>query len=88
MALTLPVSKKQKRLRKKALKKQSCSDYSDTEVDSNDKVTATTCKICTLYLPQIRVEARGRELHGVLALLVKYADDLDCSHKRNIDKQW
>ena len=85
MALTLPVSKKQKRLRKKALRKQICSDYSDTEVDSNDKVT---CKICTLYLPQIRVEARGRELHGVLALLVKYADDLDCSHKRNIDKQW
>ena len=35
----------------------------------------------------MRVEARGRELHGiVLALLLKYAYGLDSTHKGNIDK--
>ena len=69
----------------------SCSDYFDTEVDSSGNVTKATCKICTLYVPQIRLEARGRELHGVLVLLLKYADDLDCSHKGSTgqyDKIW
>ena len=34
-----------------------------------------------------RVETRGKELHGaVLALLLKYADGLDSTHKGNIEK--
>ena len=40
-----------------------------------------------MNLPQIRAEARGNELHGiVLALLLKYADGLDSTHKGNFEK--
>ena len=81
--------KKEKKeiVRKRTFITWSCSQYFDIEVDSYDNATIVTCKICTLYLPQFRVESRGRELHGtVSAVLLRYADSLDPAHKKNIDK--
>ena len=41
----------------------------------------------TQSVPQTWVEARERQLLGkVLALLLKYANGFDSTHKRNIDK--
>lgn len=41
----------------------------------------------TQSLPETWVEARERQLPGkVLALLLKYANGFDSTHKRNIDK--
>ena len=46
-----------------------------------------TCKICTLYLQQIGVEARARDLHGlVVDSLLRYADGVNLAHKGNIEK--
>ena len=63
------------------------SFYFNIEADSNDNVTRVTCKIYSMHLSQIQVKAKGRKLYGaVLALLLKYADGLDSTHKGNIDK--
>ena len=46
-----------------------------------------TCKICTVHLQQIRVEARKRNLRGeVLNSLLKYADGINSAHKGNVEK--
>ena len=83
------VSKKKKKetVKNKTFIKWSCIHYFNIEVDRNGKVTRFTCKICTLCLPQIWVETRENECYEpLLALLLKYADSLDSSHKGNIDK--
>ena len=81
--------KKQRKetVRKKTFIKRSCSHDFDVKVDSNNNVTRVNCKICLLNLPELQVEASGREFHGiVLALLSKYADGLDYTREENIDK--
>ena len=90
MPLTLLFQRKKGKketVRKKTFIKWSCRHYFDIEVDSNDNVTRVTCNICTLYLPQIRAEARGKKFHGTVSeLLLKSAVGLDSTHKVNIDK--
>ena len=62
------------------------SSYFVIEADSNN-VIRVTCKIYSLQLSQIWIEARGSELHeAVLALLLKYADGLDSTQKGNVDE--
>ena len=47
-----------------------------------------TCKICTQYLHQIRVEAKARDLHGpVVDSLLRYVNGVTSAHKGNIEKQ-
>ena len=84
-----PPSKKKKKetVSKKTFNKWSCSDDFDIEVDSDDNVVKVTCKICTQYLQQIRVEARARDLRGsVVDSLLRYADGVNLAHKGNIEK--
>ena len=83
-----PPSKKKNKetVSQKTFNKWSCNNYFDIEVDS-DNVVKVTCKICTLYLQQIGVEARARDLHGlVVDSLLRYADGVNLAHKGNIEK--
>ena len=59
--------KERKTDRKKAFVKWSCSHYFDIEVGGNDNGTRVSSKICTPYLPQMRVEARGTDFHGTVS---------------------
>lgn len=87
MTTTLLFQIKKERLLQRLLKRWCCSHYFDIKVDHNNNVTRVTCKISTLHLSQIQVEARERKLHGtVLPCLLKYADGLDSSQKENNDK--
>ena len=53
----------------------------------NENVTRVIKKMYRMYLPQVRLEARGGEVHGAKSeTLLKYTDSLDSTQKGKIDR--
>ena len=76
--------KKNETVSKKTFLKWEGREDFDYEVDEDDDIVLLKCKICTVYINEIRKEAKARNIRGnVLTGLLNFVDGVNGAHKGN-----